>query len=331
MGPRNLQSKIHSDYSAESANWSEYRGLIKDLYDASIAKADFNDHLIREFNRRINRLNLSSDLQIAPFDSGFRFTGTSITSASDPSAQAYVDAITAAGATVTSAQFSAIEAFIVEEKAASRWDLHKRIYLPIWGLAAANAICMKSLTSGTFVSTIDYLSGGIASIDGYMDLNANFADLGISFNSYHFAVLYPLLSNNENFEAPFGTIADAYFLYSDGSFSASIGNVSINSFGFELQPLGILSMGGNQNSRYVKRRNSTGVDVQNNSQTITTSPSSDNLYFLARNNYGSSADATCQEIIGAFTISSEMTSSQDTSYTQNLKVLWETSTSLTLF
>ncbi len=78
MGPRFLQSKIHSDYTTGSGNWSGYRDQIKTLYDASISKVDFNDHLIREYNRKIDRLNQETGLYIAPFDGGFRFIGDSI-------------------------------------------------------------------------------------------------------------------------------------------------------------------------------------------------------------------------------------------------------------
>ena len=75
MGPRFLQAQIHSDYATGSNIWSDYRSQIKDLYDTSISKVDFNDHLIREYNRKINRLNQETGLYISPFDGGFRFTG----------------------------------------------------------------------------------------------------------------------------------------------------------------------------------------------------------------------------------------------------------------
>lgn len=76
--PRNLQAKIHSDYTTGLANWSGYRGEIKSLYDAATSKEDFNDHLIREYNRKIERLNQPTGLYISPFDAGGRFVGTSI-------------------------------------------------------------------------------------------------------------------------------------------------------------------------------------------------------------------------------------------------------------
>ena len=78
MGPRFLQSQIHADYSTGSTTWSDYRDQIKSMYDLSDSKEDFNDHLIREYNRKIERLNQSSDFYISPFDGGFRFIGDSI-------------------------------------------------------------------------------------------------------------------------------------------------------------------------------------------------------------------------------------------------------------
>jgi hypothetical protein len=81
MGPRFLQSQIHSDYSTGSNTWTEYRNSIKSMYDSSTSKVDFNDHLIREYNRKIDRLNQETGLYIAPFDGGFRFIGDSIASA----------------------------------------------------------------------------------------------------------------------------------------------------------------------------------------------------------------------------------------------------------
>lgn len=78
MEPRYLQSLIHTDYSNESSVWSSYRSQIKSAYESSSSKVDFNDHLIREFNRKIYRLNQSTDLYILPFDGGFRFIGNDV-------------------------------------------------------------------------------------------------------------------------------------------------------------------------------------------------------------------------------------------------------------
>jgi len=76
--PRHSQSEIHSDFSSESAVWANYKELITALFNASQdpLKTDFDNHLIREYNRKIHNLSQNDDLFIAPFDSGYRFVGT---------------------------------------------------------------------------------------------------------------------------------------------------------------------------------------------------------------------------------------------------------------
>lgn len=78
MGPRQLQSQIHSDYSSESSVWESYRTGISDLYSSAYRKDDYNSHLIREYNKKIDRLNQLTGLFITPFDAGYSFIGTTI-------------------------------------------------------------------------------------------------------------------------------------------------------------------------------------------------------------------------------------------------------------
>lgn len=78
MGPRQLQSQIHSDYSSSSSVWTSYRTGISGLYGTAAKKDDFHSHLIREYNRKIDRLNQSTGLFISPFDAGYGFIGTEI-------------------------------------------------------------------------------------------------------------------------------------------------------------------------------------------------------------------------------------------------------------
>ena len=78
--PRKLQSKIHSDKSTSSSVWNAYKQQIIDLWNASQKKGDFNDHLIREYNRKIDSFNQNSDLFITPYNAGYRFIGSSLTS-----------------------------------------------------------------------------------------------------------------------------------------------------------------------------------------------------------------------------------------------------------
>jgi hypothetical protein len=100
----------------------------------------------------------------------------------DPDAEGYIDAVVAAGGTVSGGQKTAINTFIKGEKAASRWILQKRIYLPIWGVAAANAIDIVSLTSGTFVGNVTHNAGSVSTTapTGHFLANATPASLGIN-------------------------------------------------------------------------------------------------------------------------------------------------------
>lgn len=99
MGPRNLQSQIHSSYATGSSVWSDYRNQIKSMHESSSAKGDFNDHLIREYNKKINKLNQASELYIAPYDAGFRFTGSSISGGKSVSLRFYMGST--GGVTIT--------------------------------------------------------------------------------------------------------------------------------------------------------------------------------------------------------------------------------------
>jgi hypothetical protein len=80
MDARLLQSQIHADYSTGSGVWINYRTGVTGLFlsESGSNRADYRDHLIREYNRKISNLNQPTGLFIRPYDNGFRFTGTSI-------------------------------------------------------------------------------------------------------------------------------------------------------------------------------------------------------------------------------------------------------------
>lgn len=80
MSARLLQSQIHANYSTGSGTWIDFRTGVTGLFlsESGSNSADYRDHLIREFNRKINDLNQPSGLFISPYDNGFRFTGNAI-------------------------------------------------------------------------------------------------------------------------------------------------------------------------------------------------------------------------------------------------------------
>ncbi len=73
--PRRLQAKIHSESSLVPAVWSDYRLQVIAKAQASTKWQDINDHLIREFNRKVDTLPFINALSITPYDAGFRYIG----------------------------------------------------------------------------------------------------------------------------------------------------------------------------------------------------------------------------------------------------------------
>ncbi len=58
--------------------FESFRTQIITFYNGAISKADFNDHLLREFNKKVRDLGLSSTLYFTPFDGGLRFIGSDL-------------------------------------------------------------------------------------------------------------------------------------------------------------------------------------------------------------------------------------------------------------
>lgn len=105
-----------------------------------------------------------------------------ISSGIDAHASAYINAVRATGATVSNFQVFELSRFIKKQKGENLWNSIFRLYLPIWGRASANAICLKTLTSGTFQGSITHASGYVQG-DGtsnQFSLNSTASGLGIT-------------------------------------------------------------------------------------------------------------------------------------------------------
>mgnify|MGYP005989810735 CR=1 FL=1 len=75
--PRLTQSEIHSDFSSASETWSEYRAQVIAFYD-NYPHSELNDHITREFNKKIRDLNQSESLYISPYNAGLRYIGDGV-------------------------------------------------------------------------------------------------------------------------------------------------------------------------------------------------------------------------------------------------------------
>jgi len=264
---------------------------------------------------------------------------------SDVDARAYINAVVAAGVTVTSAQKNAINNFVKAEKAGSRWTRHKRFYFPMWANASANAICMKSLTSGTFVGGVTHASGYVQGdgTTGYFNMGVTPSALGLTtIDAGFFALINQAGSSGTR----------AYLACADnvanttncGLATVSAGAILVGSFGSLLDtsanvsvPLthqattGLIATFKTGGSAFIQRRLTSGnsilvTDTEGGAGTI---PTVRNLYALATNYAGTAASFTDARL-GSYGASGGMSSASVTDFTANLKTLWETCTGLTL-
>jgi hypothetical protein len=238
----------------------------------------------------------------------------------------YVAALRAAGATVTSTQQAALSSFISGEIAAGRWSKHKRLYFPIWGLAEANAICMKSLTSGTFSGGVLHTSDGVSvstSAAGNMNTNTNLGDLGITNTNFHFAMLLPY-GPEDNYSIPFSvndfTTSSIFPFWNDGSFYMRVMErlflTNIFSYVGSLVSIGNDSVAGNL---YLKEKVDTNTASDIIAGSVATAFPAANLFILGL----PSGAVGMNNPIGAFSTSTELSSTQDAAYVSALITLWE--------
>lgn len=76
MNPHLLQQKIHSTFNNDINVWSAFRGDIVNSLEGREGSRVFNDHLVREFNRKVANLGFDG-LKFEPHDGGYRFIGDS--------------------------------------------------------------------------------------------------------------------------------------------------------------------------------------------------------------------------------------------------------------
>jgi len=239
---------------------------------------------------------------------------------------AYIAALTAKGATVTAPQQAAISTFISDEIAAGRWDGIKRLYFPVWGLAAANAICMKSLTSGTFSGAMTHGAGFITSTGGVLLSNTDLPALGITVDSHHLAYLSKLGGNRDYSYAIFSS-GNVILGKDDADNRGVTKATSITSGSYIPNPTGVFSYGGTRTSRFLKRRLTAGVSTLGTSADSVSGDFSNSTVNLMGATSGSNF---CDDHVGVVSLGTALSDAEDTTYTAALKTLWETVTGLTL-
>lgn len=252
----------------------------------------------------------------------------------DADAKAYIDAIVAQGATVTGAQRKAINDFVVAEKAASRWTSIGRFYLPVWGIAAANAVCLKSLTSGTFVGTVTHGSGFVQGngSTGYFDMGVTPASVGMTTGSGSlFAVVKARASgvtfglvgaNNTRMVATTGQI--------QGRMTNNLSGANLNVTEAQVQNGVHLTNRTSTTSLIQYLRKAGGLDTSSTFATANGTAAESVYTCMAlgrKDSSGNPANLSTTEF-GAYGMG--LGFADPSAFTLNLKTLWETVTGLTL-
>ena len=279
--------------------------------------AALNGHIaaIRYFRKRLSNEKLQTLTRLVP----------------DSDANDYIVSLLATGSTVTPTQQSAINTFVETGKADGWYSSLKRIYLPIWGSAAANAIDLVSRTSGTFVGTVTHGAGYVQGdgSTGYFSTLAPSNTL-IATESGFIGTL-----NKTGFQAPniVGAASGASTVGTSArSGSGSSGTVPVatwlgaNMIRGGIGTEGIITATRHGGSTVSSKRSASGFTEESNTAATTATMGSNNFIFLSSNGFG----AFASNEVGAFFLSDGLNATDREGFTLGLKTLWETATGLTL-
>ena len=264
----------------------------------------------------------------------------------DPDALLYIAAVeTALGTPIATALPSAtsnpkriISDFIKAEKAASRWTLHKRIYLPIYANAAASAIDMVGRNVGTFTASgvthaAGYVQGNGTS--GYFDFITAQSEIGESPNATHrgfLSLIGPSSSTTVHIGAQGPTGSETYQVGSVSGTTAisQHGSISANAPLLAANQNGIFIASKTSNLAIFFRRSAAGSSViSSTSGTNINNLSARSYYAMARNSVGVASLFSSAQY-GSWFCGNGLTESESIGFSANLKTLWESLTGLIL-
>lgn len=265
-----------------------------------------------------------------------------------PTAVARIDAIITAGGIIPVGAATAkrlLSDFIIAEDLAGRWSDMKRLYLPGFGNAAANAIDIVGGTSGTFP-----VSGGVTHATGYVQGNGstgyfNFgvtpSALGLTLSS---AAVFALVTQSAS-----GTSGASMVTAVDGTdtnkvleishqsttvafraYDATLSNGTVQPTLARASQVGIFVGSREGGNRRVVHRLTSGVSTLINTAggNFGSVPTTGTLQAM-RSSFGSGA-AYSNGRYGAYGASMGMTVAQAQAFSANLKTLWEGLFNLTL-
>jgi hypothetical protein len=252
----------------------------------------------------------------------------------DPDAKAYINAVVAAGATVSGAQRTAINTFYKTGKAAGWYSSLKRNYLPIWGVAAANAIDMIGLTSGTFVGTVTHGAGFVQGdgSTGYFQFSSTpSADSLLATSNFQFMLIKQaetgIANSTQGTDNPFRFRRTAA---STGVQTITSGSSAICSAAISrINQVGIFAASriATQNHAQYQRLTS-GFSTLATDVVTSTTVAVPTVAYTAMAQGGSGGFFNAQQ--GAYGYGLGLSSADTAAFTLAIKTLWEGTTGLTL-
>ena len=265
----------------------------------------------------------------------------------DPDARLYIAAVEAVlpGNNIATALPNAVNPkriisdFIKAEKAASRWALHKRFYLPIYNNTAASAVDMISRLSGTFtgIGSVTHAAGYVFGngTSGYFNSNTGLPAVGASNASASMWQIIPLAQDGTTrADGVNGAGADrASLVRNSSNYNQWLcpANVTFASINVSETSAGIqIGSSTNTSNRFVKFRKSGAFATNTNTELNTTALPTGSIFFLARNNNGVGLTAPHSERRGGYGFGLGLTEAQAEGFAANLETLYEGLTGIAL-
>jgi len=208
-------------------------------------------------------------------------------------------------------------------------------YLPIWGIAAPNAIEMATRASGTFVGTVAHSSGFVKGngSTGYFDFGTRMPTDGLTSAS---GLLFCLVKVADNMSTGASMLGQGTAANNQGIRQSTASNIQARYSGTSLSinggnaRTGIISISSSANtSRSFRRRLTSGVtSLATSAGEAAFTLSSANCFAMARNSSGLSEPTNAE--LGSYGYMLGLSDANTDIFTLALKNLWETCTGLTL-
>jgi hypothetical protein len=266
----------------------------------------------------------------------------------DPDAEAWIDAVIAAGGTlfesetITKRKASDYFSALRTDATADLLTIVGRMYFPVWDVAAANAICAKSRTSGTFNGTVTHTPGYVTGngTDGYFDPGSGggLGALGLTNADLHYQVGVHTAGSagaviigsqtadttNDRCQITNEPTPTSRNVFASPSLLNSAADDSANRNGI------IFGCSTATNNRFILRRTSTGVTSATNSANATNPIPTAQPYIMARRMNDGTASLFYNGQIFMAAYGSKMTIAQATAKTLIDKQFYESLTGISI-